>query len=444
MRQLMRNRALLEYYDHSPGVLLYVFIAIAVLALFYLRSSGIISLTEILLILILPLLLRYPLVSLIMMGATETLSIFDIKPLALFSGGGPFIIASIMIINGVRFVLAPRNILYSRLFCAAAAFILVVFIGEYVRMAEWQFTDYQLTAYVLGLLCIFQARTKSEQTIGLWLLAAASIMFSVFVFTHGQAAEGVVQAGQHERIEGADPNYLSVYIGCGLIWLLSVAMAGKREYGIRIRALALAGSFICFRALFTLASRGAMIALLITIILLIWKMNRSYLHRGIAIAVIAGIVVVVCFSSLGDPLMNRFSKVDEDLGTASDRIPIFVAGINYLESAPLPEMLMGGGTGWNFFVIGRAMQQPQVNVHNNFLQVAIDHGLVGLALFLLIMFFGVRSLRMSFGVVQLSSLCGLVFLLLCSFSLSPIAKPVCWLAFSMFICKPELIKSRQE
>jgi hypothetical protein len=148
--------------------------------------------------------------------------------------------------------------------------------------------------------------------------------------------------------------------------------------------------------------------------------------------------VVVINTPVAMPLRNRFTGDTKELDTANGRLPYFNAGIDYLKSASIQPLLIGGGTGWNFQVVGNTFGEV-LNIHNAFLHVAIDHGLIGLILFMLIIYYGVRSLRMTSGVVKMSSLCGMVFLLICCFSLSPVMKPHCWLAFGLFVCRPAVL-----
>lgn len=419
--------------------LLFAFVAL-LLAAAYVTARSEFSRTALLLILLFPLMVRYPILLMSALCLEEVSGLLKSGLLALGSSSTTVLLIGAMVFNTARLVWQPGSGVYRKLLLVSAAFMLLILIGETVRLSSWPHGTYQLRIYAIGLLCLFQLQSRREQVAGLWILTAASVFMSVSGLAHAtalQATSGIDAVGR-DSLTDVDPNYMSVYIGCGLIWLVSVALVGWREYNRVIRLAAIVAGLPCMAALLRLASRGVMSALLITVSLIIWNAATSMRQRFFGLAVLVILSLTVYLSPLGVPLQQRLTS--DNLATASERVPLVLASINYLTSAPIEDLLVGGGIGWNFQVLGRAFGVTEFNTHNAFLHVAIDQGLVGLLLFLSVIYCVYQTLRVGSGTVQSNAMYGLVFLLICSLSLSPISKPFCWIAFSMYVCKRAIPK----
>jgi O-antigen ligase len=155
-------------------------------------------------------------------------------------------------------------------------------------------------------------------------------------------------------------------------------------------------------------SRGGMVATIVA--LLIVPLTLRHLSPGriviaMALLCVSGAVVV---SYVPDTVVERLATTSSDVqeGKLGGRLRIWVAGIQAFSQAPL----LGYGTGDFRTAIARFVPWNPQAAHNTYLSVLVENGLVGLLLFLFMLFAVFRalmhlpSLDRRFGFVLFSTL----------------------------------------
>ena len=204
---------------------------------------------------------------------------------------------------------------------------------------------------------------------------------------------GLFTVGDLRRVSGTVgwPNTLGAYAAT----VLSVTLA-LWIYSARGRVRMAIGA-ACIAGLFSLIlsfSRGAWISLLAGVALILfwgWRTTRlgTKSIRSISLIALAAAVVGVLFAT---SITARLTEVHPDMEVLVDRMQLNRVAINMINAHPLL------GVGINTFVdtmkqydtTGVTHYFPQP-VHNVFLLVAAETGLVGLGLFLLLMFMAFRA-----------------------------------------------------
>jgi O-antigen ligase len=166
----------------------------------------------------------------------------------------------------------------------------------------------------------------------------------------------------------------------------------RQAIGIGLRLLALLSLIVSQAALAISQSRGALLAVLGTVMLLAaldWLTSRRWWLPAL-------LAILVGLGLLSNPLLARVlpaPRLDETL-TLAGRLPIWEAGLRMIGRSPLT------GVGLGNFQRVMARDEPGASpllpegashAHNLFLQVAADLGLVGLAAFLALYAFSLRA-----------------------------------------------------
>jgi len=200
-----------------------------------------------------------------------------------------------------------------------------------------------------------------------------------------------------------NPNLPASLIAPGLLVALGLYWSRTE---VRYRTGILAFVLVALYATLLLGSRGLQIALLVAIGSLGWSLRPSFERvRPFVLGTLAVIVLAqtpTVALSVWNPLRglaaevlsqpapllqqprevsNAFVRFNEaETGTLNFRLGPWVAGARYVVSSPR-QFLFGGGIGTSQVVAHRAFT-PFTSMHNSFLQVVIDFGLVGIVLFL--------------------------------------------------------------
>lgn len=197
-----------------------------------------------------------------------------------------------------------------------------------------------------------------------------------------------VGAGETLRAQGTlrNPNILASW----LLLLLPLGVLGVRRAGSRRTAVVRAGATIIGGiALLSTISRGA-IAIGVALVVL-WAVLQFAGGRGAAYLGGVGLSVVAAALLLA-PIR---AAIFESIRGGENRLAMIIAGMRVIRKRPL------SGTGYNNFVVVKRMvvgkqivtfDGYRVGVHNIFVVVAAEAGLVAFVLFLGFLLFVARSL----------------------------------------------------
>jgi O-antigen ligase len=266
--------------------------------------------------------------------------------------------------------------------------------------------------YSIGLLVALNIRDKKDYNCILVSIIMTSLLLSLWTIYN-------MQSLLYLRRENymVDPNYLSFFIGCGLLplFFLTLCLSSNR---FLIKPLLYAFIFMFIYSILFLSSRGVVLALVLTslIIVLNQKKNISF---GFKSAIFITIIIVV-FSQLtiSSTLIDRVD--DNTVLSLNARLPLAIASIEDIIKAPIEKMLFGGGTGYGEVSMVGIIYKIQTSVHNDYLEIAMDYGLIGVAIIILIYINILKDLfsrTFHSNKIQISLT---LFLILASLSITPL------------------------
>ena len=205
------------------------------------------------------------------------------------------------------------------------------------------------------------------------------------VYVHGGVDQAVKRIVGYEAPLTQNPNDLALVLN--LILPLTVALFLLTPTGVAraglfgVMGLQVVGIVVTF-------SRAGFLTLATTLVVSVLT-SSGRLDRRWTWGVL--ILALVCVPLLpADYVSHLFTITDIDsdpTGSAQGRWVQQVAAVGYLASHPL----VGAGIGQNLLAMNEALGPAWMMVHNVYLEYAIDLGLPGLALFLLLLVGSVRS-----------------------------------------------------
>lgn len=180
--------------------------------------------------------------------------------------------------------------------------------------------------------------------------------------------------GDVDRLDWKDANYFSFFIGMMMLFTLySIKMTKSKNQ----RRLYMFGVLLMMVTMAALISRGAIVALVITLIYYYRKELFSLRSLGYLLLV-AVAVAGLYYIGILDGLIMRF--MSDDLQTGSGRTELWMVGIKTFFSKDPSVIAFGAGEGQalNMTYVKGEYWSP----HNNYLSVLYNYGIVGLTIFL--------------------------------------------------------------
>jgi O-antigen ligase len=249
-------------------------------------------------------------------------------------------------------------------------------------------------------------------------------------------ASGVFGATLDRRILGYDagltrnPNDLALMIN--LIIPIAVALLLSSAGALVRAALAIALSIQVIAVILTF-SRAGFLTLATTLGLYGLRLVRRPGNRGLVLAALTVVLLGLPFMPSGyvDRLLT-LSAVDADpTGSAQARWSGTVAAIEHAVEHPI----LGAGLGMNILVLNESVGATWKAVHNTYLEYAVDLGLPGLALFVLLLGSCWRSARATRRVAggELGSLAEGIEISLVGFAVAAIFHPAAYEFYFYYI-----------
>ncbi len=184
-----------------------------------------------------------------------------------------------------------------------------------------------------------------------------------------------------------NPNTLALMmaIGIPIAWYLAVSQGdGKRAYVLKIINFA----FVPL-SLFTImltSSRGGLIAVIPAFFYILGSITRLSLFRRLLITAILVGVLYALYPLVPQSSLDRLATTETEIseGTLSNRTIIWEEGIKVFFKHPII------GVGSNAFYDTVKFQNRNITAHNTYLEVAVEVGLIGFALFVIMIVMTVR------------------------------------------------------
>lgn len=251
-------------------------------------------------------------------------------------------------------------------------------------------------------------------------------------------ASGTMLPGAADRIMGygasglaGNPNDLALLLNLFIPILVALVITARRLSG-RLCAMAALGCAVAG----TVASfsRAGFLTLMVVGLLHLWSLAR----RGALVAATGVVGMAVLVVMLAPPTyMERLATIgdigSDRTGSAQDRWSDTVAAASFVARHPV----IGAGAGMDVLVLNEARGPRWLSVHNVYLQHAVDLGLVGLALFVLLWWAAVRGvLRTEHASVdgsETAALARAVRISLLAFAVAGFFHPVAYHAFFYYI-----------
>jgi putative inorganic carbon (hco3(-)) transporter len=225
-------------------------------------------------------------------------------------------------------------------------------------------------------------RDAKALRLALWsiTLGAGYIGYEATINDRGQFSGGRLEGIGAAGVQNA--NELAALMAIVLPLTAGLFFTGSRREKI---AVAIVGPMI-LNVVLLCNSRGTFLALLggaVVFLITSWGPARKKVLRGFALGAVA-VVLLLRDPEIVDRFMTVFVSEQEMDASASERLLIWGVALRVLRAHPLGT----GGDGFNRFY-SREYLETGRSVHNGFLSEAVEWGVQGVALKLLVVFTGV-------------------------------------------------------
>jgi O-antigen ligase len=247
-----------------------------------------------------------------------------------------------------------------------------------------------------------QIRGRDDLRLVLWALIATVAFESVLAIIQAASgkrldlgflgeAQNDKEAGKMYRVGGTlgHPNRLAMYLELLLPLTLGLFWTGKKKWH-RFFAITVFGLGLI--AMLLTGSRGGWIGLLFALVVFIYfviKTKKLALRAILGPGLFALLILLGIAFAFSDVILHRFQG--EDYGSAESRIPMIQIALNLIAANPI------GGVGINNYQVVmhkynnsiRALQYISIDrpVHNMYLLITGETGLIGFITFAILIFF---------------------------------------------------------
>jgi O-Antigen ligase len=308
----------------------------------------------------------------------------------------------VMLFNAVVGLVTRRVKVSSGVVTVYLLFYLLVIVSLFQLSTPVNFELFQkLFIYLLGLIVSFQFTSEKS----FWSIAKIQTWTGLIVAVWVVISS--IQGGFVDRgISEINQNNVATLIAFGLIPLFATQLAGQTNVGRRMVGwLALA---LGVYAMLLLASRGMAVAVAMAFILMVARILNNP-RRSVPLILLATAGALVLASLPGSSnLAERFTQAD--VASANGRTPLWSAAVREIQSASPAQLLFGHGINHSLVVTSRVVGFFY-SVHNTYLQITLEFGLIGLGLFLTLHFMVLRFLWRFNDALSLYGMGAVMFLL---------------------------------
>lgn len=217
-----------------------------------------------------------------------------------------------------------------------------------------------------------------------WGLSLLSLPLTVTAVHNFQSGEFLV-AGEQARIVGSDagltnnPNDLALMLN--LILPLSVALFLLDRRPLARTVLLTAILLTVIAVIFTY-SRAGFLTLATSFVTYFWKLRDRPERRWLWVALVATFLCVPFLPSSYLDRLSTITSVEADrTGSSQERLKNTMVAVRHVIESPL----VGAGLGMNILAMNEGGGATWTAVHNVYLEYAVDLGIPGLVLFILLL-----------------------------------------------------------
>lgn len=268
------------------------------------------------------------------------------------------------------------------------------------------------------LMIVFAAYDKREESLSkfcyLWICATFALSIC-FIYLRSNSDQYVVDLSIGESRQGwMDPNYFGTVLGMGAICAF-IELQRNRQLMLFVKVLYIATIAITVIALLYNASRGAILALAISGTILLLYVKIKPIYKALVIGIVVGFLYYLYTNDVMNILIYRLEN-DDRTGNRwiiwADKSADFFLNYNplhWLMGVGNSEVIKLGGSQSNF-----------LSVHNDFLSIFFQYGIVGFILFIKLLFHPIyEAFRKKESVVYVLS--ATAYLSTVLFTLNPIS-----------------------
>jgi len=226
--------------------------------------------------------------------------------------------------------------------------------------------------------------TMARLRLAAWLLTWMAIGLGVFALYNFMTGAMIDQGANQDRLvgnEGAltkNPNDLALMVNLLLPLTVGLFLSSKETWQ---RMVLLTAVGIEAATVVLTYSRGGAVTLAVIVLAYLWKLRRRRERTFIYVGLLAAVLALPLLPSSYFDRMSTITNVQADrTGSAQERISdMIIAGKTILANP-----IIGAGMGMNMLVM-REARGGWLGVHNVYLEHAIDLGLIGLGIFLVLL-----------------------------------------------------------
>ncbi|TKK66157.1 O-antigen ligase family protein [Ilyomonas limi] len=220
------------------------------------------------------------------------------------------------------------------------------------------------------------------KALSLYRLLAPYIILAIVIYT---LKYGIVAAnfGGIIHFGGASHGDFTASLDAIAVFLFIAIFEKRKNYFEKV--LSLVTLALLFYLIMNMGSRNGLVSFIfvtgISMILVLAKRSGSMTFLMMLAGVFAVAIAVILFAD--SPTINRFAyQMDEANG--GERVDYWAAGLRAISEAPL--FGMGGDETSSLYVVSKyTLVEPHV-MHNTFLEVAVEYGLLGLLFYIIFVF----------------------------------------------------------
>lgn len=222
-----------------------------------------------------------------------------------------------------------------------------------------------------------------------WVLTFMAIGLGLFALYNFATGAFIDQGVNQDRLignEGAltkNPNDMALMVNLLLSLTVGLFLSSKRTWQRGFLFLA-----ICMEAatVFLTYSRGGALTLAVIVLLFLWKVRRRAERSLLYAVLLAGVLALPLLPSSYYERMSTITNMADRTGSAQERFSDFLIAVKTVVANPV----LGAGIGMNILAM-REVRGEWRQVHNVYLEHALDLGLPGLAVFLALLMFCIQA-----------------------------------------------------
>lgn len=265
-----------------------------------------------------------------------------------------------------------------RCFAPLALFCMYLFIIDILSVQK---IGPYVTHIFFGLLLTFFIVKKNDvHILAAALIAACTLLAVYYILMYDLFLETWNSVEGLERSGWNDPNYFSILLGMGyMISMLYLLNYLQSDLIIFKKSILIVACLVIFAAVVMTASRAGFLAVSAMSLFSLVKSKPKLKVVLFAFLIIVVFVGVLYKWGVFDTLIYRF-LVQDNISTGGSRTIIWKRVCENYYSQPYLSQVFGGGY-WH-----RAFLSHGHETHNEFLAILSDYGLIGLCMYIVILF----------------------------------------------------------